>query len=91
MTISRRNEFQERVINLDGPDGNAFFLLGTAQNWLEQMGGSKEKIEQVMREMQAGDYTHLVLVFDRYFGNIVRLETNNDELLERLDAAMRTL
>ena len=27
-----------RIIDLDGPDGNAFFLLGQAQSWAKKLG-----------------------------------------------------
>jgi hypothetical protein len=57
-------------IDLTGPQGNAFFLLGTAVNLARQLGMSSEKI---CEEMKGGDYEHLVNTFDRHFGHFVTL------------------
>ena len=59
------------VIDLTGPQGNAFFLLGTAKNIAKQLGLNPNEITN---EMKAGDYENLVQVFDRYFGDYVILE-----------------
>jgi len=57
-------------IDLTGPQGNAFFLLGTAVKLSRQLGLSSEKI---CEEMKEGDYDHLVTTFDKYFGDFVTL------------------
>jgi len=60
-------------IDLTGPQGNAFFLLGTAKSLGEQMGLHKEEISMIIDDMQSSDYDHLVEVFDQHFGNFVTL------------------
>ena len=62
------------VIDLDGPQGNAFFLLGQAQTFANQLKWSKEELEKVMTEMKSSDYENLIKVFDRNFGEYVDLE-----------------
>lgn len=62
------------VIDLDGPQGNAFFLLGQAQAFANQLKWSKEKLEKVMTEMKSSDYENLIKVFDENFGDYVDLE-----------------
>lgn len=57
-------------INLSGPQGNAFFLLGTAKNLAKQLELDGSKIQA---EMMAGDYENLLQVFDSYFGDFVIL------------------
>jgi len=57
-------------IDLTGPDGNAFFLLGTAGKLAQQLGLDKKVIRE---EMMAGNYDHLVNTFDKHFGNFVTL------------------
>jgi hypothetical protein len=42
-------------IDLTGPDGNAFFLLGTADKLAQQLGLDKKVIRE---EMMAGNYDH---------------------------------
>ena len=56
---------------MTGPQGNAFFLLGTAQKWAKQLGFN---VDAVLDEMESGDYENLVQVFDSYFGDYVILE-----------------
>mgnify|MGYP001626964113 CR=1 FL=1 len=62
------------VIDLTGPKGNAFYLMGTAQNLGKQLGLTKEQIKQVITEMKSGDYENLIQVFDKHFGSFVILE-----------------
>ena len=57
-------------IDLTGEEGNAFCLLAHAVSLSKQLGLNKNT---VMREMQQGDYEHLVKVFDKYFGEYVDL------------------
>jgi hypothetical protein len=57
-------------IDLTGPQGNAFFLLGTAMNLARQLGLNSE---EVCEKMKGGDYEHLVQTFDNYFGDYVTL------------------
>ena len=58
------------TIDLTGPQGNAFYLLGTANNLAKQLGLNGTEI---MEEMKSGDYENLINVFDNYFGSIVTL------------------
>lgn len=57
-------------IDLTGPEGNAFFLLGRAKNYAKQLGIDPD---QVYNEMTSGDYENLIEVFDEYFGEYVTL------------------
>ena len=67
----RKKQNEEIVIDLTGPDGNAFVLLGKAKSFAEQLGLNSEVVRE---EMTSGDYENLIQVFDRYFGNFVVLE-----------------
>lgn len=67
----REKQIRERVIDLTGPDGNAWALMAYAQDFAKQLNfNSKEIID----EMQSDDYENLVSVFDKYFGDYVILE-----------------
>lgn len=72
----------KRVIDLDGPDGNAFVLLGMARGLGSQLGYPEEVQKEISEKMRSGDYTTLVKTFDEYFGDFVILETTNKELLK---------
>ena len=62
------------IIDLTGPDGNAFSLLGTAKNLAKQIGYSPKETHDLLRDMQLGDYENLINVFDKHFGELVILE-----------------
>lgn len=72
--IRKKTPQDEIVIDLTGPQGNAFYLLGTAQNFLRQRRHKKEYIEKILTEMKSGDYENLIQVFEREFGDFVILE-----------------
>ena len=57
-------------IDLTGPQGNAFFLLGMTKKLATQLDFPQEFI---LNEMQSGDYENLIKVFDHYFGSVVTL------------------
>jgi hypothetical protein len=57
-------------IDLTGPDGNAFMLIGKAGNLAKQLGLDAKAIRE---EMMKGDYENLVNVFDKHFGDFVTL------------------
>ena len=62
---------QEIVIDLTGPDGNAFALLAYAKRFAQQLNLDFSKIQD---EMTSGDYENLIQVFDDNFGEFVILE-----------------
>ena len=70
MAILEKPKQSGITIDLTGPQGNAFYLLGTAKNLAKQLDLNGLEI---MEEMQSGDYENLVEVFDKHFGNIVTL------------------
>ena len=57
-------------IDLTGPDGNAFMLIGRAVNLAKQLGLDSKAIQA---EMMAGNYENLIKVFDKHFGHFVTL------------------
>ena len=70
MAILQKPKQNGITIDLTGPQGNAFYLLGTAKNLAKQLGLNGTKI---MEEMKSGDYENLIRVFDKNFGMIVTL------------------
>lgn len=59
------------IVDLTGPEGNAFVLRGFAEKWSKQLGLDYKKIDS---EMAEGDYEHLLQVLDKYFGEFVIFE-----------------
>ena len=69
--IRKKQPKKEIVIDLTGPDGNAFALMGYARQFARQLGLDSNKI---IKEMTSGDYENLLEVFDKNFGSFVILE-----------------
>ena len=69
--IRKKQPQSEIVIDLTGPDGNAFVLMGYAKSFAKQMGVDSKTI---IDEMMSGDYENLLEVFDKHFGDFVILE-----------------
>ena len=71
MAIKSKDEMpSERSIDLTGPDGNAFVLLGKAKGYARQL---DMDFNLIQKEMTSGDYENLLKVFDKYFGGFVTL------------------
>ena len=71
----------KNIIDLDGPDGNAFSLMAIAKGLARDVGYASDEKEIMLKKMMSGDYKNLVKTFDEYFGGYVVLETANEELL----------
>jgi len=61
------------IIDLTGPDGNAFALMAYAKRFATQLGW-KDKGAALITDMMSSDYEHLLQVFDNAFGEFVILE-----------------
>ena len=61
-----------RVIDLQGPSGNAFALMGYADDFLRQM-GRRHEFSAMRTQMMSGDYENLVRIFEENFGDYVEL------------------
>lgn len=77
--IRKKNEMKEIVVDLDGPEGNAYVLLGYANGYAKQLKLDSKKIHE---EMTSGNYKNLLKVFQKYFPFVI-LETNQTNLLEK--------
>ncbi len=60
-------------IDLTGPDGNAFVLIGIAKNLCRKLGYDRDKEERIIDEMTLTDYEGLLHTFDREFGTLVTM------------------
>ena len=58
------------LIDLTGPDGNVFVLMGRAKQYANQLDLNGDLI---VRDMMSSDYEHAVKVFDDNFGDFVTL------------------
>ena len=69
MIIAKENKPTRSIeIDLSGPQGNAFMLIGMASKWSKQLGLDSKEIQD---DMTSGDYDHLLSVIEKYFGDYV--------------------
>lgn len=74
MIVNRKDMEPGRIeIDLTGPQGNAFVLLGMAEEFAKQLGYDELETSALLTDMQSADYNHLVNVFDNAFGSFVTL------------------
>lgn len=69
--IRKKQPKRKIIIDLTGPNGNAFILIGNAMSLARQLGLDGNSIKE---EMMSGDYENLLEVFDKNFGHFVILE-----------------
>ena len=77
MIKEKTKQIRRPVIDLTGPEGNAFALLGFAQKFqkdIKRVDSDFVSFDIIKKEMLSGDYENLIQVFDKYFGNYVDLE-----------------
>lgn len=95
----KEDKFAHPVVDLDGPMGNAFSLLGYAKEMLRTL--ENEGVFSYINErgfseiyphwidmedeLTADGYLHLLKTFNKYFGCYVVLETQNESLLADLE------
>ena len=62
-------------IDLTGPDGNVFYLLGMAKKLTRTLNDRSENEyiswDEIKEDMMSDDYDHAVEVFEEHFGHIV--------------------
>jgi DNA polymerase III delta prime subunit len=59
------------IIDLTGPDGNAFALLAYAKKFSQDL---DKPYEALLEQMKSGEHENLIKVFDEAFGEFVILE-----------------
>ena len=61
-----------RVIDLKGPKGNAFALMGYAVDLLRQL-DRRDEVHAIRTDMMSGDYNNLLRIFEENFSDYVEL------------------
>lgn len=68
----RKKQYRDvLIIDLTGPDGNAFALLGYATRLAKMLGLDGKAITA---EMTSGDYENLLNTMEKYFGDHIIME-----------------
>ena len=70
-----------RVIDLQGPQGNAFALMGRAVELLRQL-DRRDEVHAMRTDMMSGDYDNLIRIFEKNFGDYVTLVGKPGEIFD---------
>ena len=76
MSVVAKGRQGTTVIDLDGSQGNAFVLLGYANQTMKKSGFDKEMTDRILNEMKSSDYINLLRTFEKYFGSVYTLQTS---------------
>jgi len=72
MTIKSKREMRSGIeIDLTGPEGNAFALMGFAKKFSTIV--LEIDPDPIIEDMMSSDYEHLLEVFEKHFGEFVTL------------------
>jgi hypothetical protein len=64
-------------IDLTGPDGNAFVLMGLAKQLVKSLnelrGAEYLNEKEILADMKSEDYEHLLEVMEKHFGHLITM------------------
>lgn len=69
-------------IDLDGPQGNAYYLMGVAQAKMRAQGDSTDNINTFLERMRSGDYYNLVRLFYKKFDGHIVFVSGDEKIKE---------
>lgn len=61
---------KDLIIDLTGPDGNAYALMGYASKLGKQLG---KDVDDIIARMKSGNYENLIATFEQEFGDLITL------------------
>lgn len=59
-------KYNFNLIDLNGPQGNAYALMGLVRQWLIFEGAQQDVIDEFLEEAKSSDYNHLLNVCKQY-------------------------
>jgi len=77
-------------VELSGPKGNAFYLMGLVDNLGQQLGLTQEKVNIIINEMKSSNYDNLLKTFIKNFGMVVELYQNGKRLIPIIRKKIRS-
>lgn len=76
--MSKYNLLIKRQIDIAGPDGNVFNLIGIGRKILKELDVPKQEVIEFSDAMMADDYEHALTVFKSWFGEDILFNSNED-------------
>jgi hypothetical protein len=79
MTVRRKNRSVAMIIDLDGPEGNAFSLFA----FIHALEG-REEGRKITNHLMTLKYIDIIKYIDRHYSGVLVMETEQDYILEAL-------
>lgn len=76
--IMSKYHISKHRIDLAGPDGNVFVLIGLGGKWLNALEAPEKEIKEFREDMRKSDYKHALEVFKSWFGDDVVYNSNDE-------------
>ncbi len=70
------------IINIDGNQGNAFYILGTCLGLINQLQWSEEDKEDFKKTFYSQGYDDNLLMIEHFFGDFIEIQTKNSHYLK---------
>ena len=83
MSVELTPNIDNMYIDIDGPNGNAYYLMAVARDFCKKLDLDEDEI---LADMKSDDYLNLLKVFEDNFGDFVVLQTRNSEYLDYLQS-----
>ncbi len=71
MTIRKKKRDRKITLDLTGPDGNAYVVLGTVSRLMRQLDFTQAAKDAIINDMMSGDYEHLIQTAEKHFGAFI--------------------
>ena len=69
------------IVDLSGPQGNAYALMGVARSIGRQLNRPYNEIKDVETKMMSGDYDHLVKVLFLEYGDFIEFKKDGKKVV----------
>ena len=81
MSVELTPNIDNMYIDIDGPNGNSYYLMAVARDFCKKLDLDEDEI---LADMKSDDYLNLLKIFEDNFGDFVVLQTRNSEYLDYL-------
>jgi len=69
------------IVDLSGPQGNAYALMGVARSIGRQLNRPYNEIKEIETKMMSGDYDHLVKVLFLEYGDFIEFKKDGKKIV----------
>ena len=87
--IVSEDRYSKIELDLNGPDGNVFCVIGTAVNVAKQIGYSTEELKEFRTKCMSQSYGKTLVDVDRLFGDFIDLKMTSSYMRSIDDSSFK--